>query len=454
MLMTINRCLDYTKASNGLKLNPKYETIELRETLQLPLNCMRNVQSKINIVLKPYSDEICTHIITDKQWLQENILCLLSNAVKYSAGGEARITVRLINGDDESVQKSPMSLQIGDEIDARSIRLRARSLEHDANDLLSKALSLTTKFKRRASHFFNASVSKKILVEPPTPDTSEKDRTIEEALQHIPSHSGKDEVLLFQVADTGIGMSDEAMQSLFNPFKQTQRLAGGTGLGLYSLAKRVEALKGQYGVQRREDGHKGSVFWFTIPYKPDHLSAHLWELNHFSAKYILEKNPLTATAAPAPPLPENPDGENSFSVLIAEDTPSIAKMTTVMLKKQGHKAVVAENGQVLLDLYFDSINKTTGESPYDVILMDLQMPVMDGLEATKRIRMNEQVLSDLFGKPIHQLVIGVSANSDHETVEEGLRIGIDDFLPKPFSVPAFVEKVKDFKTQMAHGYVC
>lgn len=91
MMMTINRCLDYTKASKGLKLTPKFETIHLEECLVLPLTCMSNIQNRIVITLQPIPDSICSHIITDKQWLQENVLCLLSNAVKYSSQGEVTI---------------------------------------------------------------------------------------------------------------------------------------------------------------------------------------------------------------------------------------------------------------------------------------------------------------------------------------------------------------------------
>jgi len=95
MLMTINRCIDYTKASKGLKLSPKYDTLDLMETLHMPLECMSNIQEKIKIELLPFmTEQICSHIITDKQWLQENILCLLSNAVKYSA--EGTVTIRIL----------------------------------------------------------------------------------------------------------------------------------------------------------------------------------------------------------------------------------------------------------------------------------------------------------------------------------------------------------------------
>eukprot|EP00981_Chlorochromonas_danica_P012248 scaffold4714_cov185-Ochromonas_danica.AAC.1 len=61
MLMTINRCIDYTKASKGLKLVPKYETIDLMETLSLPLNCMKDIQQRVSIVLEPLSRDICSH---------------------------------------------------------------------------------------------------------------------------------------------------------------------------------------------------------------------------------------------------------------------------------------------------------------------------------------------------------------------------------------------------------
>eukprot|EP01039_Chlorochromonas_danica_P009203 gene9203-10163_t len=76
-------------------------------------------------------------------------------------------------------------------------------------------------------------------------------------------------LLVFEVEDEGIGVSEEARHRLFNPFQQTQRLAGGTGLGLYSLAKRCEAIKGHCGVSGRKDGKSGSCFWFSVPYRPD-----------------------------------------------------------------------------------------------------------------------------------------------------------------------------------------
>ena len=71
------------------------------------------------------------------------------------------------------------------------------------------------------------------------------------------------------VVDNGIGLSDATKLTLFQPFQQGMRLAGGTGLGLYSLSKRIDALGGKCGVNDRDDGVQGACFWFSFPYKPD-----------------------------------------------------------------------------------------------------------------------------------------------------------------------------------------
>ncbi len=82
---------------------PRHETVNVMEALKMPLECMKNIQERILIVLNPIPRTVCSHIITDKQWLQENVLCLLSNAVKYSSEGVVDITVDVV--DNESVRK-------------------------------------------------------------------------------------------------------------------------------------------------------------------------------------------------------------------------------------------------------------------------------------------------------------------------------------------------------------
>ena len=100
MTESINRVLDASKSQNGMKLVPKNETISIADTFSLPISCVREMQSKIKIELLPMEESICSHVVTDKQWLQENMICLLSNAVKYSNEGEVTISISKVNSTD------------------------------------------------------------------------------------------------------------------------------------------------------------------------------------------------------------------------------------------------------------------------------------------------------------------------------------------------------------------
>lgn len=359
MLNMINRCLDYSKASSGMKLVPKYETIDLQELLQIPIDCMRNIQEKVDIELSYYDEKICSHLITDGQWFQENLLCLLSNAVKYSNDGKVEISVRLV-----PLNESNQSMGCNE--------------------------------------------------------------------------SGSS--LLVEVQDTGIGLSEEAMAKLFQPFKQSQKLAGGTGLGLFSLAKRLEALQGSYGVKKRSDQIQGSSFWFSFPYRPDQVTSTSHAPSAFSPRSS-NLIPQLERCISKSTLTIDEDDADNFRVLLAEDTPSMTKLIKKLLEKQGYRVDVAENGLVCFNMFQESIDELTGKSSYDVILMDLQMPVMDGLEATRRIREYERTLPSMSYDTSNQLIIGVSANSDQETIDIAKEAGVSDFMCKPFTVKTFTDVV-------------
>jgi CheY-like chemotaxis protein/signal transduction histidine kinase len=607
MLMTINRCMDSTKASNGLKLIPKFETIDLKDALSLPLSCMANIQDKVAIKLLPYkSEDICSHIITDKQWLQENILCLLSNAVKYSAGGTVTISVSLQDRQMYDVSGSVMvSKSMSNDTEAYTnltspfcssttvLGTAMTGTIDRGNSDISQSSNNTNNNERHQSISFvadlpifqkaaavaaaatsgrrrctvsasgsgrnslsrsNGSFLSSFRQQVRSSITQQRDSSIVPTctsnsfdLDDNRSHDGivasqrggvnfsslassrstaaianlinpeYTHLILFEIEDTGIGMSEEATTSLFSPFKQTQKLAGGTGLGLYSLAKRVEALKGHYGIRKRKDGKQGSLFWFTIPYRPDRILQTLAEIDSSpilgnyrktltggsSSKRSLLVNPTDESNSYSPRNNSHADysqcesgrisvvavksfqdenllqrsftssaksGKNSgrkagqpikgksLNVLLAEDTPSIAKMTSLMLKRLGHHVTVVDNGQLAFNQIKQSLANSTSASnesssssrknnsgriavaPYDVVLMDLQMPVMDGLEATRRIRAFEYSLA---ASEVHTLVIGVSAASDEETLKEGYAIGIDDFMPKPFTAAMFEAKMKE-----------
>ncbi len=586
MLMSINRCIDYTKASRGFKLVPKYETLSLQDTLQLPLNCMKNIQDRIQIQLEPINTtEICSHIITDKQWLQENVLCLLSNAVKYSTDGQVNIRISLgptnihscRSPQSSSLPESPTKIGGRTSMQAKwatssSIRggdnssplkrtlssMNAKFFSEKEVGLLRKSLKLFTSkvrinpetsyidpvalresptpSRRHASNgdssidsledlaydgnsthnhsnattpskptaavsgslddtFSSKTVGRNSMNTAkllnsfrPTPDGSTNHiRKLKPtgSTQRLCTHH-----LKVEVEDTGIGMTAEAMSQLFNPFKQAQRLAGGTGLGLYSLAKRMEALNGSYGVSRRPDGQKGSLFWFSIPYRPDQTTADL--VTTFKNLNQLTKDPSPiVTQAKKVLLPGGVDrfphpgcaprhrtnsifmlegkrlssshfkgmltksastnSSDPLNILIVDDSPSILKMSSMMLRRQGHSMCLAENGEIALKKIEEQWSKT-GRG-FDVILMDLQMPVMDGLEAARRLRKFEKedkyrslVFATSPRSPesthsasagTHQFLICISANADEETEQEVFDAGFDAYMPKPFTLELF-----------------
>ncbi len=143
-----------------------------------------------------------------------------------------------------------------------------------------------------------------------------------------------------------------------------------------------------------------------------------------------------------------------MNILLADDTLSIQKMTCMLLRRQGHTVTVAENGVEALELIAVKYGERQGGGTvqmFDVVLMDFQMPVMDGLEATRRIRALEAQMRDnaslrspcgITGADVssfHQLIIGLSANSDDETVQLARSEGMDDFMEKPFKAAVLNE---------------
>ncbi len=200
-------------------------------------------------------------------------------------------------------------------------------------------------------------------------------------------------LLLIKVKDTGIGIDTKDQAKLFERFEQadlsTTRQYGGTGLGL-SIVKELSALlKGTCGVQSQKN--KGSSFWVEIPYE--------------SAK----APPIAGkTEEPVPELPDN------LHVLIAEDNLINQKSIERILQNHKCKTDIVENGQ-------EAIDKSRGNL-YDLVLMDMNMPVMNGIESAKKIKSIRDV-------PI----IGLTATTEEEMIKTFYEAGINDHITKPFS---------------------
>jgi signal transduction histidine kinase/CheY-like chemotaxis protein len=219
---------------------------------------------------------------------------------------------------------------------------------------------------------------------------------------------GNEAVLEFSVADTGIGVAIDKQSLLFKPFSQadssTTREYGGTGLGLSIVRNLAKLMGGDVGID--SEAGKGSRFHFRV-------RVNIVQVGEESRHGRRATGTVRNTAAPA---------QWSGRVLVAEDNPTNRKVIEAVLRKLGIKAEVVENGQGAVDAL------TPGMRP-DLVLMDLQMPVMDGLAATKRIRETEldQKLSRL---PI----IALTAGAFDDDRQNCLDSGMDDFLTKPIEL--------------------
>jgi CheY-like chemotaxis protein len=199
-----------------------------------------------------------------------------------------------------------------------------------------------------------------------------------------------------KVQDSGIGIDENTIAHLFTPFTQADasgtRKYGGTGLGLAISRQLVGLMGGEIGVN--SEVGKGSTFWFTA---------------------IFEKT--TALRPEAPAATQEPIAVRHGNILMAEDNEVNQRIAKRILEKAGHSVAVVTTG-------LQAIGKLM-EASYDLVLMDVQMPVMDGLTATAQIRRLEGAIRDI---PI----IALTAHAMTGDRDTCLNAGMDDYITKPF----------------------
>jgi PAS domain S-box-containing protein len=221
-------------------------------------------------------------------------------------------------------------------------------------------------------------------------------------------------VLHFAVQDTGIGLSPEQQASLFQSFTQadasTTRRYGGTGLGLAISKQLVTLMQGDIGVESTLG--EGSRFWFTATFDLDPSPP--------EPHPVVDLPPPELATAALPPSARSPQRLAEAHILVVEDNAINQELMVELLSLAGAKVAVADNGQVAVDL-LASANAST----YNLVLMDCQMPVMDGYEATRRIRALPQ------GQTLP--IIAMTANAMARDRQRCLQAGMNDYLTKPVS---------------------
>ncbi len=217
--------------------------------------------------------------------------------------------------------------------------------------------------------------------------------------------------LSFSISDTGIGIPAEHLEHLADPFYQVEssntRTYQGTGLGLAIAKKIIELMGGQLDIQ--SEMGKGSVFSFSVIVKKVDQKSVVPERNELTWKDIREMG----TKFP-------------LRILLAEDNDLNLQLMTLMFQQLGFQFEVAQNG-------VDALEKVK-EQDFDVILMDVQMPLMNGLEATREIR-------KLKGKD-NLVIIGLSANVFEEDQKKALESGMNDYLTKPIRLALLADRLE------------
>jgi CheY-like chemotaxis protein len=216
----------------------------------------------------------------------------------------------------------------------------------------------------------------------------------------------------FEVVDTGIGIPENIQESLFQAFTQadtsTTRKYGGTGLGLNISRQLVEKMGGNMGVDSRED--EGSTFWFTVLF------------GRAASEQVTELEKVDQVRSGKAPRKRSQD----MRILLVEDNMVNQAVAMGMLKKLGYAGQGATDGADALRLL--------SEEEFDLVFMDIQMPVMGGLEATQQIREGKAG-----GRNKNVPIIAMTAHATKKDRQMCLDSGMDDYIPKPISSQLITE---------------
>jgi signal transduction histidine kinase/ActR/RegA family two-component response regulator len=329
----------------------------------------------------------------------DNLLCLINDILDLSKIESGRLAVRFD-------RCSPMAT-VADVLSLMRVRADAKNLALKAEYRSPIPETISTDAARLRQILIN-------LVGNAIKFTEQG--SVRLAVQLVSTDDGPH--IEFRVIDTGIGMTEEQQSHLFQRFGQVHgqlnEVYGGTGLGLAISRRLADMLHGAIRVESVPG--RGSTFTLSIATGP------------LDGVAMLE-NPSEALG-PRPTQPQQPPIRLACRVLLAEDGPDNRRLISLLLHKAGAEVTTAENGQVAIDRATTAQRAAT---PFDVVLMDMQMPVVDGYEATRRLR----------ALGYSGTIVALTAHAMFDDRQKCLDAGCDDYLTKPVdrhSLLATVEK--------------
>ncbi|MBF2086867.1 response regulator [Thermoleptolyngbya sp. C42_A2020_037] len=387
LLHLINDVLEMSKIEAG-RLTIQESVVNLQDllnSLQSMLQVRANAKG-LRLVFELDAD-LPVAIATDEGKLRQVLINLLGNAIKFTEEGSVTLRVRavlhssdLTASDLLAFYRSPTDLYL-DSLDAA-----AHSTAHtEAHSEGAAKLATQSGLSPTASHL---------------PSDLESGNAV--AQKYTPMY------LVFEVEDTGYGIAEDELDQLFKPFKQTRSgmsASEGTGLGLTISRKYVQMLGGD--ITAHSKLGRGSVFTFCI--QADAVDESLC-----APETMEPKGRVLGLATDQP----------TCRLLVVEDHPVNRDLLIRLLSIYGFEVQQATNGQEAIALW-------KAWRPH-LILMDMRMPVMNGYEATRQIRQEEEKLLDTDPTAGRTCIIALTASAFREQRQEILNIGCDDFISKPF----------------------
>ncbi|MFO8067566.1 MAG: PAS domain S-box protein [Bacteroidales bacterium] len=308
----------------------------------------------------------------------ENLKEIINLILDYSKIESGEVKLKYNNFRSDSLFNSPLNLyssichkgvEIKTHIDSK-IPHFIKTDQHRVTQIVNNLLSNAVKFTEEGTISLKATLEKS-------------------------SKNNNDLMIRVEVSDTGIGIAPETQDYLFKPFTQIEtkqiRTIEGTGLGLAICKELAKILKGEIGVISKKD--KGSTFWFTFTAKKAEKS----DIKHS------ENTDLEQDKKPS-----------AINILLVDDKKINQMVVTIMLESMGHRVDSVSNGEEALRKYQPGV--------YDLILMDIQMPVMDGITATNMLKEKYKNLPP---------IVGLSANAFEGDRSKFMKQGMDEYLTKP-----------------------